>query len=539
MSRPPISSGSWARSRRPWIPGSWPDSPTGASPPNIFEGLAYRDGNADLRLRPGVARAWDVSEDGLTYTFHLRPEARWSDGRPVTAHDFTYAWTRVLTPSIAARYATLLYPVENAEAFNRGDLSDPARLGFRAVDDTTFMVRLHSPCAYFLDLCAFYTLLPVPRWTIEAHGDAWIKPGNIVSNGPFLLTEWTLNRRIRLAQESAVLERGVDRARRHRRPHQREHQRHFNLYMSGVLDWADAGAVPLFVVPDLLERADFHVAPYFNTYFYRFNVTRPPLDDVRVRQAICLATDRDAITRYVTRAGQVPAYSLVPPGLPGYTIARQPERNVEEARRLLAEAGYPEGRGFPQRGTPLQHVGVAQADRRGAAAAMEGGPGGRHPAREPGMEGVPGHHHRRSTTGWPAGDGSATISTPTRFSTSGPRPSGNNRTGFADPEYDALIARAARTLDPEARLASAPRGGGLGAEPRGGRASPLLLRDAEPVRRARLHRASRQPAQPRGPPAGDAAPRPSGPPRSLAGTSPAARRGPERTACSGSWSAGS
>ncbi len=118
----------------------------------------------------------------------------------------------------------------------------------------------------------------------------------------------------------------------------------FNLYMSGVLDWTDSGAIPLFIVPELMRRADFHQAPYFSTYFYRFNVTRPPFDDARVRRAFSLSVNREDVTRYVLRAGQEPAYSLVPPGVPGYEEARLPGRDVAEARRLLARSGL-SGRG--------------------------------------------------------------------------------------------------------------------------------------------------------------------------------------------------
>jgi len=225
----------------------------------------------------------------------------------------------------------------------------------------------------------------------------------------------------------------------------------FNLYMSGILDWADASAVPLYIVPELLDRADFHVAPYLNTYFYRFNVTRPPFDDVRVRRAFYLAMDPERITKYVTKAGQEPAHSLVPPGLPGYTEVRLPERNVEEARRLLAEAGYPGGKGFPHAellfNTSESHKQIAEVLQQQWKEAL-------------GIEIELVNQEWKvflATTrsldfymargGW-IGD----YLDPYTFLDLWLAASGNNRTGFDDPGYEALLGRASRTLDPVKRM---------------------------------------------------------------------------------------
>lgn len=248
-------------------PGMSSGQPDGRVARNLFEGLVVND-PVDLHPVPGVARSWDVSPDGLLYTFHLRPTV-WSDGTPLTARDFVYSWERVLDPATGARYANMLYPVVNAEAYNQGKLTDSAALGFRAGDDSTLVVTLHSPCAYFLELCCFYTLLPVPRHAIEKHGEEWIKPGNIVSNGPFVLGEWLLNRHVRFVKNPLYWDAAGVALRVADGLTSDNINASFNLYMSGVLDWVDSGAVPLFVVPELRKRPDFHSSPFFNTYFYR------------------------------------------------------------------------------------------------------------------------------------------------------------------------------------------------------------------------------------------------------------------------------
>jgi oligopeptide transport system substrate-binding protein len=415
---------------------------------NIFEGLFTNDPR-DLHPVPGMAERYTLSDDGLVYTFHLR-DAVWSDGTPVTAGDFVYAWRRTLDPATASKYANMLYPVEGAEALNRGEIP-PAELGVRAVDDTTLAVTLHSPCAYFLSLCCFYTLLPVPRHAVQAHGEDWIRPENIVSNGPFTLTRWLLNRHLRLEKNPRYWD--------------AEHvalnvvhaytgdniNANFNLYMSGVLDWVDSGGTPLFVVPELLKRSDFHVAPYLNTYFYRFNVTRPPFDDVRVRKAFYLAMNPVDITDYVMKAGQQPAHSLVPPGLPGYTEARLPGRNVEEARRLLAEAGYPGGKGFPHVevlfNTSEAHKQIAEVLQQEWKEALG------VDVELVNQEWKVYLATTRSLDYWMARGGwIGDYLDPNTFLDLWTSGNGNNRTGFADPEYDALIDRAARTLDPAERM---------------------------------------------------------------------------------------
>src|SRR5580700_9579583 len=150
------------------------------------------------RPQQGIARSWDISPDRLTYTFHLRPEAKWSNGDPVTANDFVASWNRALLPETASEYAYIFFPIRNAEAFNEREVKDFSAVGVKALDSQTLRVELDNPTPYFLDLCCFMTYLPVHLPTIQKYGDEWIKPGKLVNNGPFLLKEWKLNYRMRL-----------------------------------------------------------------------------------------------------------------------------------------------------------------------------------------------------------------------------------------------------------------------------------------------------------------------------------------------------
>ncbi|NNF08576.1 MAG: peptide ABC transporter substrate-binding protein [Candidatus Eisenbacteria bacterium] len=416
---------------------------------NLFEGLTFRHPE-NLTPQPGMAKSWDISEDGLVYTFHLR-ETTWSDGVKLTAHDFVFSWERTLRPITASKYANMLYPVAGAEEYNSGKNTDPNSLGLRAVDDLTFEVTLHSPCAYFLDLCGFYTLLPTPKHVIDEHGENWIRPEFIASNGAFTLDQWLLNRSFRFRKnpkywnaESVALDlaEGIP---------AENINANFNLYMSGVFDWVDASGVPQFVIPELKKRADFHIKPYFCTYFYRFNVERPPFDDVRVRKALFLAMNRHDIVDYVTKAGQTVAHSLVPPGLPGYEEVRLPERNVEEARRLLAEAGYPEGKGFPKSellfNTSESHKSIAEVLQQQWKEAL-------------GIEVELVNQEwkvflatTREVDYWIArGSWIGDYLDPNTFLDMWTSTNGNNRTGFSEPEYDALIGKAARTVDVAERM---------------------------------------------------------------------------------------
>jgi len=328
---------------------------------NLFEGLTTTDPK-DLSPRPGTATSWTTSRDGTVYTFKLR-EARWSDGRPVTAHDFLYAWERVLNPKTGAKYAQQLYYLKNGEDYNRGRVTDFSQVGVRALDEKTLQVTLRCPTAYFLDLTSFYTLFPVPRWAIETHGRDWVKPGKIVSNGAFRLTSWVPQKELVLERSSQHWDAANVKLQKAVFIPTDDINTAFKQFLAGDSDWIPT--VPPAQIDAAKSRPEYYVTPFLGTYYFRFNVTRPPVNDVRVRRALSMAVDRDALTRYVTKSGEIPTSAFVPAGMRGYEGVKGLPFDVSGAKRLLAEAGYPDGKGFPKTellyNTSEQHRVVTQA----------------------------------------------------------------------------------------------------------------------------------------------------------------------------------
>lgn len=313
----------------------------------LFEGLVGYDPDRYTPI-PGVAERWEISPDGRVYTFHLRHDARWSDGAPVRAEDFRYSWKRALDPETASEYAYQLYPIRNAKPFNEGQLQDFGQVGVECPDPLTVRVTLEKPTPYFLEIAGFMTLLPAHRTSIEKHGSDWIKPGKMVSNGPFVLEDWRPNHRIVVQKNPHYWDRGRVRLGRVAVYATNSSITTFNLYEAGVADWIPS--VPLHITEAVRTRPDFHAWQQLGTNFIRFNVTGKPFDDVRVRKAFALVIDRDLIVEQVLRCGETPARVFVPPKLAELTGYRSPEGlafNPDEARRLLREAGFPEGHGFP------------------------------------------------------------------------------------------------------------------------------------------------------------------------------------------------
>ncbi len=318
----------------------------------LFEGLVAED-PVDLHPVPGVAESWEISADQLTYQFHLRAGARWSNGVPVTAQDFVESWRRILTPSLGATNADLLHLLQGAEAFHRGLTKDFNSVGVTALDPHTLRVRLEHPAPYFLSLLTNPAWLPVPVPTIAASGPAsergnpWTKPATFVGNGPFTLKSWEPNRRIIVEKSptywdaahvrlSAINFYPIDSVDTEERAF-----RSGQLHVTYVLPFSKVDTYRR-ESPQLL-RTD----PYLDTYFLRLNLLRPPLGDVRVRRALAQAIDRAAIVEKILHGGQHPATALTPPGLPGYTAPTGLAVNFDAARRLLADAGFPGGKGLP------------------------------------------------------------------------------------------------------------------------------------------------------------------------------------------------
>jgi oligopeptide transport system substrate-binding protein len=252
----------------------------------------------------------------------------------------------VLEPSTGSQYAYQLYYLVNAEAYGTGKITDFAQVGVKAPDDHTIICTLAHPTAYFLELTSFQTLCPVHLPTVQKYGNDWTKPGKMVSNGPYVLKEWRLNDYI-LVEANPYYWRPVAVHRIKVLPTNNA-TACFNLFFSRKTDLIlDTRSIPSALVQDIRNEPYFHANPFGATSFVRFNVKRKPFDDVRVRKALALALDKEDIVTKITRCGEVVANTLVPPGNPGYVPPQGLSYNVAEARQLLAEAGYPDGKGFP------------------------------------------------------------------------------------------------------------------------------------------------------------------------------------------------
>jgi oligopeptide transport system substrate-binding protein len=413
--------------------------PEGRIAQELFEGLTRLHARS-LEPVPGVAESWDVSPDGKTYTFHLRPSAKWSDGRPVTADDFVYAWRRMQDPAVGAEYAYIMHMVRYAEALNtyedqakalggpvlkaldeliarhpggipkqavheldakqglhgllkgtpspvlraflsradselslesakelRRELSEEAaRRGALHAEATrrfgvdggvfakgphTLVVELIAPTPYFLELTSFYTFYPLPRWAVERAPRKWFLPATIVGNGPFRLISWQVGSRLRLERSPTYWGKDAVKLSSVEALSTENLTTALNLYLTGEVEWLPRQTWPQELGPDLKRHPDFYAGPAFAVYYYRINCTRKPLSDVRVRKALNFAIDREQITRDVLGMGQLPARLFVPPDLAGYEPPKsQLGYDVARARKLLAEAGFPDGKGFPKLG---------------------------------------------------------------------------------------------------------------------------------------------------------------------------------------------
>jgi oligopeptide transport system substrate-binding protein len=416
----------------------------------LFEGLMKFD--AAAIPQPGVAERWEISRDGMTYVFHLRKNARWSNGDPVTAFDFVNSWRRTLAPETASEYAYQLHYIKNGRAFNEAALEDFSQVGVRALDPHTLEVRLENPTPFFIDLTAFATLLPVHIPSVEREGDDWVKPGKMISNGAYELTSWRINDRIRLTKNphywarDSVAMRSIDVL-----PINRANTA-FNFYASGIADlMMDKGLVPTAFLDELKRRPDFHSAPFLGNYFLRFNTTRKPFDDPRVRLAFSLVIDKQRITEKITRAGEIPAQSLVPPGTAGYDPPPGMTRDPDLARRLLAEAGYPSGAGFPlisylySEGELNEAIAVELQSMFKRELGVDVSP--QRQEWKVYLRSMSSLDYDICRSSW-VGDYRDPNTFLDMFVTGG----GNNRTGWSNATYDQLIAAAARELDQSRRF---------------------------------------------------------------------------------------
>lgn len=499
---------------------------------SLFEGLC-RPRPDNTLPEPGVAEKWEISNDGLTYTFHLRKDAVWSNGQPVTAHDFHYAWRRLLDPLTASRYSYQAWYIVNAKRYTMGGgelapgtaievelvppegapntvrgellhgklvrseitdeekkdeqtagrkrvyvvdldgnerrfqaaskdyalkpgaercrqvLLDFREVGVKVLDDHTLQVKLNNRTPYFLDLTAFHALAPVNQACLEKYGSpAWTQPDHIVTNGAFRLVTRRLRDRIRLARSDNYWDREHVKLNVIDALSIEDRTTALNLYMTGMIDWVTVP--PAEVIREFMKqhpkRNDYNSAPQLTTYYFMLNMTRPPLDDKRVRQALSLATDRAEITRVATGGGEVPALSLVPSSMPHYKIQPCLPFNPEAARKSLAEAGFPGGKGFPKLeilyNNDQQHQAIAELLRKqwqsnlGITASLRSEEWASFQDSQQQMK------YLVARRAW-VGDYVDPNTYLDMFVTGGE----NNCTGYASPQYDKLIADAAREPD--------------------------------------------------------------------------------------------
>jgi oligopeptide transport system substrate-binding protein len=413
---------------------------------NIMEGLTEYD--RELKPVPALASSWQVQ--GKKIIFKLRDDVLWSDGRRVRASDFEYSWKRLLNPATAAEYAYFLYDIEGAQEYNTGMTKDPDSVGVKALDETTLEVRLKHPVPYFPSITTFMVTFPMRKDLVEKYSSKWTDPENLVTNGPFRIASWKHEDELVLVANERYF--GT-------KPKLKkvmlliinEASTALSLYERGDLDMADGRSIPASDIPRLRSRPDYHSMPVLRNNYYGFNISKPPFDDLRVRKAFAKAIPREIIPR-VLKGGEIPTTSWVPPGMMGYEPGIGLKFDPEGARRLLAEAGYPGGKDFPAVtayyntdennrlvAETLQalwkenlNVGVELANMEWKVFLKM-------------LNTDPPQLYR---LGW-----AADYPDPDNFLNLFTSTSGNNHTGWADGNYDQIIAQAARANNPEARQA--------------------------------------------------------------------------------------
>ncbi len=459
---------------------------------------------ADDTLEPGIAERWEISEDGLTYTFHLR-EAKWSNGDPVRSRDFVYGWRRALLPDFAADYTTMLYHIRGGEDFfnfRQQQLAEYAKLpeseksvekasalyeealrkfdeivGIETPDDRTLIVHLAHPTAYFLELVSFMTFSPVHEASIEKfvslsaatgmlqQNADYFQPGNIVSNGPYVLKRRRPKRDLLLVanehywnrqamQNNSVLMKVIT-----------DTLNAMTTYETGEADWyPDVKSVERMAAElKASGRRDLHVYPSCGTYFFIFNCSptlpesgeKNPFADARVRRAFSMAIDREQIVKQVTMLDQPIAYTLTPPNVfPGYEppVDAGVRFDPEEARRLLAEAGYPNGQGMPRLkllyNSDGGHNAISQQLQRTWLEVLNV-----HVELDSRDAKIFGQERRAHKFAIARGNWFGDYRDPTTFLQLLHSRDGNNNGLYANPEYDALLEKAARENDPQKRFA--------------------------------------------------------------------------------------
>jgi len=414
---------------------------------NVMEGLTKFNDN--FTPEPALAESWHTSEDGKTYTFKIREGVRWTDGKPLRAQDFEYSWKRILNPETGGNYAYFLFDIENAEEYNKGKISDPSKVGVKAVDDSTLRVRLKRPASYFPSLLAFMSTFPMREDTVAKNGLKWTEPENILTLGPYKIDTWKHHNVITLTanpnywgEQPAI---GNVRMIMNENPSSA-----LALYESGDLDYADSKSIPPLEVPRLVNLDDFVSTLQFRNNYIAFNVKKPPFDNPLVRKAFAASIDRESIIKLIQGAG-IPSTSWIPKNMLAYNPGIGIKFDPEQAGKWLSEAGYPGGKGFPRATFLWPDVShnrvIAEAlqsmwkEYLGIEVELTNQEWKVYLST---INTDPPEIHR---AGW-----GADFPDPHNFMNLFECNSGNNRTGWCNPKYDELVESAAEEKDPEKRV---------------------------------------------------------------------------------------
>ena len=329
----------------------------------MFLGLTDFEDTADAAVVPEIAAKWSVSDDGLTWTFEMRNDIWWVKYDPaaqntekkrlVTAYDVEYGVKRTINPETASDYAYMSYIIRNAEAVNTGESTDLNSIGVKAVDDYTVEFTLEQPAGYFPAIASMWINRPVPREVIDEHGDLWTEPGNVWSNGPYVLDTWEHENRMVFVKNPYYYDAKNVSIERINCVMVVEDSTAFAMYENGELDVQNPPLEDMDrIKADPVLSKELYIGPRLCTYFYGFNTTKPPVDNVLVRKALSYAIDRQKLIDTVTKGNQLPAWSLACPGIFGNVAGNEDFPGItfdpEKARELLAQAGYPGGEGLPE-----------------------------------------------------------------------------------------------------------------------------------------------------------------------------------------------
>jgi oligopeptide transport system substrate-binding protein len=447
--------GSEPRSLDPQIATGVPENHIISS---LIEGLITYHLTNDDAPEPGVAERWESNEDASVWTFYLRKDAKWSNGDPVTAHDFVYSYERMLTPELGAEYAPMLNILKNAEAFYNGEIDDFSEVGVKAVDDHTLVLELVGPNAMLPNMLKHYSWYPVHPPTIKANGGmsdrsgAWTREGSYVGNGPFVLEDWRPNQFIKVKKSPTYWDRDTVRLNQIVFFPIEDVNTELRMFRAGRLHYTNT--IPTNDIPILRESMPdkVHIDPYMGVYFYRVNVTKGPLMDPRVRKALAWAIDREMLVNKVTLGGEIPATNYVPDMFSNFHSEPAVGFDPEKARALLAEAGYPNGEGFPAINILFN---TQEAHKKIAVALAEMW------RRNLGIEASPLNKEWKvylddqsqlnydvSRSGW-----IADYADPMTFIDMFTTGNGNNDTGWSNARYDELVSLAQRSASEEERIA--------------------------------------------------------------------------------------